>query len=442
MRDRRVWVALVALAALAAYFDALRCGFVLDDFEYIVDNRALALDVKLFWRAHLSAGTPFYRPLSTLSFALDKTLFGAWAPAYHAHNLLWHLVASLSALALARRLVGGLAAVSCALLFAVHPLHTEAVTGVVGRMEVMAAAFVLLGTVVYLRGQLVAAMGLCLCALWSKESGVVMPAVCLLLDGHARGWKPALRRAAWFVVPLGVYAALRAHAMAGALLPVQAGYFQVATPAQAFFTPVAVLGRYLKLGVWPHPLSADYAYQQIPFANGPLDPVVAATLVTIVALTVIAVRARKQLPALGLGLAWFGIALLPVSNLFLRIGVLMAERLTYLATFGLCLAAGALLGALAKRVQPRIAAAITGAIALAFTGLTLARNVDWDNPLVLWRDTVEKSPRSGLAHANLGASCHVVGDDDCARRELAIAAQLDPTRPEFKAALDQLTRPK
>lgn len=442
MKDRRVWYALVAVAALAAYFDALRCGFVLDDFEYIVDNRALALDLKLFWRAHFSAGTPFYRPLSTLSFALDKTLFGTWAPAYHAHNLLWHIVASLSALALARRLAVDdlLAAVSAALLFAVHPLHTEAVTGVVGRMEVMAAAFVLAGTVVYLRGHRVAAMLLCLCALWSKESGVVMPAVCLLLDGRARGFRPALRRAAWFVLPLGVYAALRAHAMAGALLPVQAGYFQVATPAQAFWTPVGVLGRYLKLSVWPHPLSADYAYQQIPFADGPLDPVVAATLVTIVALAVVAVRARKQLPALGLGLAWFGLALLPVSNLFLRIGVLLAERLTYLATFGICLAAGALLGALAKRVQPRIAAAITGAVALAFTGLTLARNVDWDNPLVLWRDTVEKSPRSGLAHANLGASCHVVGDDDCARKELAIAAQLDPTRPEFKAALDLLTR--
>src|SRR5262249_33503368 len=90
--------ALVALAALAAYHDALPCGFVLDDYHYILENRGLTVAAvpRLFVRAYVSAGNEFYRPLATATFALDRRLFGVWAPGFHAHNLLWHVAASLA----------------------------------------------------------------------------------------------------------------------------------------------------------------------------------------------------------------------------------------------------------------------------------------------------------------------------------------------------------
>src|SRR5581483_8116113 len=97
-------------------------------------------------------------------------------------------------------------------------------------------------------------------------------------------------------------------ALPGALLQVPPGYFQVATPAQAFWTPLGVLGRYLALTVWPHPLSADYSYRAIPFADGPLD--VAPVLAGALACALAAWTLRRKLPSLGAGLAWFGLALL------------------------------------------------------------------------------------------------------------------------------------
>ncbi|HEX4461065.1 MAG TPA: hypothetical protein VIA18_23960, partial [Polyangia bacterium] len=77
---------LVAAAALVAYHNALTAGFVLDDYHYILEHRDLGFAAipRLFWRAYESGGAEFYRPLTTALFAIDRSLFKLWAPAYHA----------------------------------------------------------------------------------------------------------------------------------------------------------------------------------------------------------------------------------------------------------------------------------------------------------------------------------------------------------------------
>src|SRR5688572_22437555 len=137
--------ALVAVASALAYHNAVTIGFVLDDYHYILENPTLNANPSLFWRAYLASGVEFYRPLSTVTFALDRALFGNWAAGYHIHNVIWHIAASIGFLLFAERLIGARGARFAALLFAVHPIHTEAVTGIVGRMELMAAAFVFAG---------------------------------------------------------------------------------------------------------------------------------------------------------------------------------------------------------------------------------------------------------------------------------------------------------
>jgi hypothetical protein len=122
---------------------------------------------------------------------------------------------------------------------------------------------------------------------------------------------------------------------------------------------------------------------------------------------------------------------LPVSNLIVRIGILMAERVLYLPSVGVCLIAGSAYAAARSRTKPLVA----GALVMALAALTVARNLDWDNPFVLWRDTVEKVPSSGLAHANLALSCWTLGDRARARAELRMAIALDPTRLDFEVAL-------
>jgi hypothetical protein len=422
--------ALVAAAALVAYHNALGCGFVLDDYHYILENPSLRHVGALFWRAYVSAGTAFYRPLSTATFALDRALFGVWAPGYHAHNLLWHIGASIAFLALARKLLDGSAAAVAALLFAVHPLHTEAVTGIVGRTEVMAAAFVFLGARAHLDGRRGLALTCALLAPLCKESGVTLPLVALVADAHLRGWRAALPRVGWYAAPLAIYAALRLHA--GVTLPPPATYFAVATPLQGFFTAIDVLGRDLLLMVWPHPLSADYSFAALPISTGITSPRTALTLAALVGLAIAAWRVR----AIALAVLLFTATILPVSNLVIRISVLMAERVLYLPSMSVCLLGGAAFAA----TQSRARSLVAGAVVVALTALTVQRNLDWDNPLVLWRDTVEKVPKSGLAHANLALSCWTVGDRACARAELRTAIALDPSRRDFVETLSEMEK--
>jgi protein O-mannosyl-transferase len=148
--------------------------------------------------------------------------------------------------------------------------------------------------------------------------------------------------------------------------------------------------------------------------------------------------AAHRYPSLRLPLAWAAIAILPVSNLVVRIGVLMAERLLYLPSVAIALVLAQLYDSLHRRARPLVANAALAALAIAFAGLTLARNADWQTPLALWRDTVDKQPRSALAHANLAASCLTVGDTTCAKQELRRAVALDPLRADFRALLDEL----
>ena len=90
----------------------------------------------------------------------------------------------------------------------------------------------------------------------------------------------------------------------------------------------------------------------------------------------------------------------------------------YLPSVAVCLVAAALDRALYARARPWLANAAVATVALTLGALTMLRNLDWQTPLALWRDTVEKQPNSALAHGNLALSCLTVGDRACAREHL------------------------
>jgi hypothetical protein len=428
---------LVAVAAIVAYHNALFDRFVLDDYHYVLENPSLrpANVPALFWRAYESGGAAFYRPLATATFALDRAAFHTWAAGFHAHNLVWHVVACVALFALLRRLTADDAAMAGALIFAVHPIHTEAVTGIVGRTEVMATAFALLGIVAHLEGKKRAAL-YALAALLCKESGVFCAAAAVLLDAwRSHDPRGALRRGVIFLVPLVAYALLRAYALGGAQLQESDAVFHLTTPWGGFCTALDAAGRSLRLLVVPAPLVADYSYAAIPPAGGFGVPALLGVL-TITTPIAIGVLVRKRAPLVGLGVAIALVAYLPTSNFVVHLPILMAERFLYAPSVGLALVTAALF-ALAPR---RAGWLLVGAVALTGTALTLARNTDWETPLSLWQDTVEKQPKSGLAHGNLALSCLTVGDRACALRELRLAVELNPYRDDFSSTLRTLER--
>ena len=180
MTPRRVYLA-VALCAVVVYLGALWNKFALDDVPIIALN-PLVVQPSGIWRAFIAPywsadfGGHMYRPLVIASFALDALVDGtAW---FHAVNLVWHAGAAVAVAALARRWLDTAGALVAGLLFAVHPVHVEAVANVVGRAELMATLFTVLAVYAALAGRhpawSAAALGF---GLLSKENAAVAPAL-------------------------------------------------------------------------------------------------------------------------------------------------------------------------------------------------------------------------------------------------------------------------
>src|SRR3989454_1855914 len=207
---RRLYFAVAACAGVV-YLGTLWNRWAWDDLTIIYTN-AFVHTPSALWRAFAAAYWPdafgggLYRPLTIASYAVDWQLgAAAW---FHGVNLLWHAATSVAVTLLARRWSGDRAALVAGLIFAVHPVHVEAVANIVGRAELMAALFALLAVYAALdRDSLGWSLLASVAALLSKETGAVVPALI------AWGWivrvgrRPARRRMAAYVaawVVLGV----------------------------------------------------------------------------------------------------------------------------------------------------------------------------------------------------------------------------------------------
>ena len=440
------------LAALAAcvYLGSLGNGFTFDDPHIVAENPLVTgegglgrIFISHYWAPQAAQGD-LYRPLTLATYWLNYRVAGLSAWSYHLVNLVLHAAATAAAFGVFRRIGAGLpGATAAAVLFATHPVHVEAVASIVGRAELMAALFVL--TAWRCRERVWIASGLFACALLSKENAVVLPGLLLIedlvkersLSGFAR--MSRLRAYLPYALVLSGYLALRLL-MVGGTAGDREGPFWAVAPLPRILTAVRVLGDYLLLMIYPSRLSADYSYDQIPVVTSFLDTGVLVGAAAVALCAIFAVMAWRRLPLVSAGILFFFVALAPVSNVLFGIGVMMAERLLYLPSAGLCLSAGAALeaavvaaiagrGALtAKRVMAGccLAAAIPTAL-LAYR--TIVRTADWYDQVTLFEATVRTSPRSALAHVNLGSiyqsQGRLVDAEEAYRAAIAIA----PNRP-------------
>jgi Flp pilus assembly protein TadD len=469
---RTRWLALapwaaVALAALLPYLGALGAGFVFDDQGLVLENPTVARTAP-WWRS-LSAGfwpdrfqSGLYRPITALSFRLQNGA-GHGPAAFHAVNLLLHAAVCLVAYALLRRWATGRRgpALVAALVFAVHPLHAEAVTYVVGRAELLAALAGLGGYAVWRfgrgRGAPWTVGALFALAAGAKESalawGLMLAAhrVGLFADGTgyqtlrgpgAPALRPALARDAGALAGFAAYLAARVGTLGsllglGSVSPVDNPIFDAPLGAR-LLTALGVAARGLGLVVWPQRLSADYSFDAIPVAEQPVGAAGLGALIVIAGLG-LALALRRRAPwATWAACAWAAL-LLPVSNLVFPIGTIMAERLLYLPSLGaivaLVLGGHALLARLRwSRLAPWLAAALVVALAAR----TVARNRDWSDDRALFRAAVTTQPRSVKARANLGAILVRSGsaaDRAEARRQYRAALAI---APDYLPALNGL----
>jgi hypothetical protein len=397
--SRRLYAA-VALCAVVVQLGALWNQFALDDQIVIVLNPLVAR-ISGLWQAFTLPYWPpelraqMYRPLTMATFVLDRAVDGAaW---FHAVNLAWHAGATVAVTALARRWSGSTAALVAGLVFAVHPVHVEAVANVVGRAELMAALFALLAVYAAVERQSVgwSAAALAL-GILSKENAAVTPALIAWVWILGVRPLPPRRRllafAATWVVLAVAYAAVRwavlqPYGVSHGVAPT----FRDAAPIDVRLTAVAILSDVGRLLVFPYTLRIDYAPAERTLVTSLFDPRFGLGLVCFAVwagLLVWAVRAGRRVEAVGLG--WIAIAFLPVANLLFPSGISLAERTLYLPSAGLAIAAGAWLRAL----DGRRLALVLGAVVLAGAARTAVRVPVWRDDMSVTLSILEDSPRS------------------------------------------------
>jgi hypothetical protein len=472
------WPLAVALAAVLVHLNTLGNGFALDDVALVEHNpsiRSISALPRLFMEPYAGEGSGLYRPLTVVSLAINRAVTGSGPSGFHAANVLLHAAAWLvlrrAGTHYGTALLGGL-------LFAVHPAHTEAVANVAGRAELLAALFVLAAWWAH-PGRPLASSVLYFAAILSKEGAVLAPLL-FWADDRLRGDERPLRSYAGYAVALAAMIGLRLLALgaeqgAATAIPLD-------NPAAAAGTVPRVLTatwvqlKYAMLLLWPHPLSSDYSIAVIPVARSVADPRVLAGAAFLGGLAAAVAWSWKRSRPLALaGLCWI-LFFLPASNLPLPTGTIMAERLAYLPSIGVCLAIGHLGAALAAEGRLRRTVTVAGAVVaiVVLAVMTLRRNPAWRDNLTLATTDVATYPQSAKLQAGAGIFLAAAGrereGEDHMRRALEIypdyaqihynlavllvkrgardeavthlerAIALAPGNPRPRALLDQLTR--
>ena len=353
---RGEWGAAAVVAAIAALTsaNAVANSFTLDDHGVIEKNelmrhwsslwRAFALP---YWPVDSPAGQ--YRPLAIASFVADWAMSGGSAHWMHAVNVGWHVLACVLVWRLLRDLVSPTGALAGALYFAVQPAHVEAIANTVGRCDLMAGAFVVAALLAHRRDSWLA-VPLYAAALASKESGVVFVGLAIANDLIVGALSPTLgdapsigpgaglvrcrrRLYAGYLAVAAVYAATLAVVFRHRPLVYIAPAWSHATWIDRWLTEARVVPEYVRLMVAPFDLKIEYTPRVIDVAHG-LSVSVVAGLAMMAVVGLCLVVAWRRAPVAALGLAWFAIAISPVSNVLFASGVVLAERTLYLPSVG------------------------------------------------------------------------------------------------------------
>lgn len=454
--------AALVLLTVATYTPVWRFGFVaLDDPQYVYANPDLAagLSAKTVSWAFSTGHEANWHPLTWLSHALDIQLFGLNAGAHHLTNLMLHLASTLLLFGLLRRMTGSIGrSAFVAALFAVHPVHVESVAWVAERKDVLSALFFMLTIGAYVRyveapgraRYLLVCLALAL-GLMAKAMLVTMPMVLLLLDfwplGRVRGSEKVQAaegprvRVSWgllMVEKVPLLALVIASSVVTFLVQRHGG----AVKSLAAF-PLAVRLQnvivsyvdYLREFVWPASLGNFY-----PFPTTLPADLVAVDAAVLVAITVLAVWARRRAPFVAVGWFWFIGMLVPVIG-FVQIGVhARADRYMYLPLIGLAILVAWGAVAVLRTDRLKRAAAMAGvAVILAGAIAAHAQVQYWRDTVVLWAQTaaVTEGTNNFGVYFGLAEYLRTTGRADQAVAAYEASIARNPSYLEARAGLVQ-----
>ncbi len=435
------------LATLLTFSSTFYFGWVYDDPPQIPQNSNLQwsrlgfLFTHQLWASTVAAQGRFYRPLLTLWFLLNKTVFGLNPHSFHVTTVLAHAGATVLAFFVIRSLLdspglngsgwgttgtAGFPALFGAGIFGLHPLQAESASWISAVNDPLAAIFSFGSFLIY-RKALAAenrrglwwtlAAVFFLCALFTKEVAIVLPAI-ILID--------------WLVLRLsnaGDSGSARSKPYGSALLPVFCAYgitgsgwlalrswvlrgpvasAPVSWSTMLFSAPKIILFDLYRM-ILPIGLSPQYDFRLI---DSPASPQFLASTLALAALVVLAVRAGKRDSRLWVGLAWVLLPILPTLNLrWMNQDDFIHDRYTYISLLGFgFLAAAAYQWIRAKWPNQAWFRSLAAAIILAQAFASAIQSQFWANNMTLFSRAIKAAPENEWAQMNYGAALSARGN--------------------------------
>jgi hypothetical protein len=368
----------------------------------------------------------------------------------------------VAALALARRLLAPGVALAAALLFAAHPVHVEAVALGVNQSELWVALLAILSALRYVDVRraglpktrdwaLLATVYTAAC--FVKEHALAIPGLLLAAELtviREPPWRERARRlwpgfAAFAGIGAG-FLALRASVLGSFVGSFTADALVGQDVSGRTLTMLQVVPEWLRLLLFPIHLQGDYSTAEIEQATG-WGVQQTAGIALLAALAALAWRTKRWAPAVPFGILWAAAAILPVSNILVPTGIVMAERTLFLPSVGFVIAAVGFAAA-AWEAWPRCAAGTRKTVAKAAVAVLVSagvirsavRHPDWRDHLHFWERTVADAPLSHKAHHAYGQLLAESQAQEAALREYYLAMALAPAAPRLPREVGDLFR--
>lgn len=413
--DRLGLYAAVAVAVLAfvAHASTLGAGFVYDDHRFIVQNEAIqSIDpVAFFSEASTTSASEgvthdIYRPLRTLLFSIEYTVFGLSPGGWHLISVLLHVLNAVLVFFLIMRLLPGraIAAGIGAGLFAVHPMTSESVAWVSSQGDLLALALMLLALRSFARTGTRATISgsvLFIAACFAKESALVLPALVFFQDlvlrkrgaADAPSWRESWLRMAVGALLIAIYFWIRVSVVPtiqqvphpGGISGTVAGMFE----GMAWYTSMLLVPRGFPFDLRYHvPLS---------FAE-PMVVLGMSIMLVILLAGFYGLRTRRYVLAFcALG---FLACLVPVSNVIVPLKTFIADRFLYPGLVCIALGVALLAGALLRRWR-RVVPYVAGAAIVVLAVLSLDRGRSWADEMTLWKAVRADRPTNANAYQGI-----------------------------------------
>ena len=447
---------MLSLAAIGILATAtgIQNSYAQDDLPLILGNETIhslaspwRFVVEPYW--HDPFPPALYRPLATAMHAMQWAAGDGNPLTFRVTSAALLIGTGLAFFGLASLLLPRALAWSAAALFLAHPVHVEATALAVNQGELAVAALLCLATASYVRARrqgalgagVIAGISTCyLAASLFKENGLVLPGLLLaaeltvITDPRSARERSVEARPLYLLLALiAVIVVVARNAVLGGdtIGTPRAEVLSGSGPAARAVTMLGVVPHWLRLLFWPAQLQADYGPKEI--AEGAHWGFLQWLGLALLAAWVTAVRFwRHRRPVLVFALLWIGVALLPVSNILVPTGVILAERTLFLASAGAAIFIGGVMPAWAERRLPQDAWRMRAALAIVAVLIALGlsgsweRNQVWRDQEALLRQTVVDAPRSYAAHLALARFLSDSGTAAEAEPHFREAAAIEP----------------